>query len=344
MSMSRQKKLLSLALILLVALGAGTALASGAQEGGGADEQEPVTLRLAHISDEEHPSHKGSVAFKEEVEERTDGRITVEIYSNSQLGSAPEYTEQVKLGTLALGLATSGQLQVWIPEYGAVMIPFLFEGYDHAHRALDGEAGELLAEMARDEGFEVLANWEWGFRQLSNSKLPVRRPSDVAQLKMRVPNEIQLQAMYKTLGASTSIIAFPELYQALAQGVVDGQCNPLATIYYQNLYEVQDYVTMLYHVYNTQMLVMSSEVYDSLSEADQTILREAAMSAGKMVRELTVSSEQDLIDMMEDAGIQFNSPDLAPFREAVAPAIDEIADFTGAAFTERFVGLVEEAR
>lgn len=343
--MSRQKKLLSVALILLVAMGAGTALASGAQEGGGADaEQEPVTLRLAHISDEQHPSHKGSVAFKEEVEERTDGRITVEIYSNSQLGSAPEYTEQVKLGTLALGLATSGQLQVWIPEYGAVMIPFLFESYDHAHRALDGEAGELLADMAREEDFEVLANWEWGFRQLSNSRMPVRTPNDVSQLKMRVPNEIQLQAMYKTLGASTSIIAFPELYQALAQGVVDGQCNPIATIYYQNLYEVQDYVTMLYHVYNTQMLVMSSEVYDSLSAEDQTILKEAAMNAGKMVRELTVSSEQDLIDTMKDEGIQFNSPDLSPFREAVAPAIDEIADFTGADFTERFVGLVEEAR
>jgi tripartite ATP-independent transporter DctP family solute receptor len=318
--------------------------AAGQKETPAAEAQKPMTLRLAHISDTEHPSHKGSVMFKELVEQRTDGLVKIEIFPNSSLGSAPEYTEQIKLGTVDLGLSTSGQLQVWVPNYGAVMIPFLFDDYDHAHRALDGEAGQLLADMALEENFVVLANWEWGFREITNSKLPITKPADVAKLKMRVPNEIQLQAMYETLGATTAVVAFPELYMALAQGVVDGQCNPVATIFFQKFYEVQDYMSVTNHVYNTQMLVMSDKLWNSLSAETQSILKDAAMEAGKKVRELTISSEQDLISQLEDKGMQVNYPDLGPFREKMDPAIERIADFSGREFTEQFVDLVNQVR
>ena len=305
---------------------------------------EKKVLRLAHISDEEHPSHKGSLLFKEVVEKRTDGQFVIEIFSNSTLGSAPEYTEQMKLGAVDLGLSTSGQLQVWVKEYGGIMIPFLFESYDHAHRALDGKAGELLASLAEKEGFIVLANWEWGFRQITNNKLPIETPEDVAQLKMRVPNEIQLQAMYEALGSTTSIVAFPELYMALAQWVVDGQCNPLATIYHHNLYEVQKYLALTNHVYNTQMLIISENVWNKLDTDTQKIFQEAALEAGKKVRELTVSSEESLIEEMKKKGTVVTYPDLAPFREKMQPAIDRIGEFTGMDFTKQFIQYVDEAR
>lgn len=306
--------------------------------------QKPIVLRLAHISDEEHPSHKASLLFKKLVEERTNGVVKVEVYSNSSLGSAPEYTEQLRLGALELGLVTSGALQVWVPQYGAVMIPFLFESYDHAHRALDGEAGELLASFAKDKGFVILGNWEWGFRQLSNRLLKVEKPSDVALLKMRVPNEIQLEAMYKALGATTSIISFPELYMALAQGVVDGQCNPLATIYYQKLYEVQPYVSILNHVYNTQMLVASEKAWNSLTDDTKAIVLAASKEAGELARELTVNSESQIIELLKEAGVEVNYPDLGPFRDKMGPAIKTISDFSGTEFTQKFVKLVDAAR
>jgi tripartite ATP-independent transporter DctP family solute receptor len=306
--------------------------------------QKPITLRLAHISDTEHPSHKGALLFKKLVEERTNGLVKIEIFPNSSLGSAPEYTEQIKLGTVDLGLSTSGQLQVWVPNYGAVMIPFLFDDYEHAHRALDGKAGQLLADMALKENFVVLANWEWGFREITNSKLPITRPADIAKLKMRVPNEIQLQAMYETLGATTAVVAFPELYMALAQGVVDGQCNPVATIFFQKFYEVQDYMSVTNHVYNTQMLVMSDKVWNKLPAETQSILKDAAMEAGQKVRELTISSEEDLISQLEDKGMQVNYPDLEPFREKMGPAIDRIAEFSGREFTQQFIDLVDQVR
>ena len=340
----RKRLILAIGIIGLIFLCSVSGLfAAGAKEAVSTD-QRAMTLRLAHISDEEHPSHKASMLFKELVEEKTGGVVKVEVFSNASLGSAPEYTEQLQLGALELGLVTSGQLQVWVPEYGAVMIPFLFEGYDHAHRALDGEAGELLADYAAEKGFVVLGNWEWGFRQLSNRLLKVEKPADVARLKMRVPNEIQLEAMYKALGATTSIISFPELYMALAQGVVDGQCNPLSTIYYQKLYEVQPYVTILNHVYNTQMLVASEKAWNSFTDETKQIVLDASAQAGMLARDLTIDSEEELIALLKKAGVQVNYPDLAPFRDRMGPAIKTISDFSGNVFTEKFVQFVEEAR
>ena len=311
---------------------------------GAKDVKKPTVLKLAHISNEQHPSHIASLKFKEIVERETDGNIIIEIYSNASLGSAPEYTEQLKLGTVELGLVTSGQLQVWSKENGAVMIPFLFESYDHAHRALDGEAGKLLADYSRKQGFEVISNWEWGFRQLSNNKLAVTKPEDLARLRMRVPNEIQLMEMYKALGSTTAIIDFPELYMALAQGVVDGQCNPLSTIYYEKLYEVQPYVTILNHIYNTQMLVASEKVWNSLSSEYKRILTKASEEAGELARKLTIESEQEIIELLKKAGVKVNYPDLAPFRAKMDAPKKAIAEYSGVEFTEKFLKLVEEAR
>ena len=186
----------------------------------------------------------------------------------------------------------------------ANLIPFLFESYDHAHRALDGEAGALLASKADGQGMKILSNWEWGFRQVTNNKMPIEKPEDFKQLKMRVPNEIQLEAMYKTLGSTTSIIAFPELYMALAQGVVDGQCNPLSTIYYDKFYEVQKYLTILNHVYNTQMLVMSEKCWNSLTPEQQEIVERASLEAGEVARAENLKSEENIIAEMERLGLK----------------------------------------
>lgn len=301
-------------------------------------------LRLAHISDENHPSHKGSLLFKQLVEERTDGKVEIQIFPNSALGSAPEYTEQMRLGIVDLGLSTSGQLQVWVKEYAAVMIPFLFESYQHAHNALDGEAGDLLASLAEKEDLVVLSNWEWGFRQITNNKKPIKGPKDLEKMKMRVPNEIQLQSMYETLKSVTTVVAFPELYMALSQGVVDGQCNPIPTIYHHKFFEVQKYLAISNHVYNTQMLVASKKKWDSLPENIQKILTECSEVAGLYVRQLTMSSEEELVKEMEDKGMIVTRPDLSAFAKAVKPAVDKVAEFAGKDFTMKFVESVQNAK
>lgn len=301
-------------------------------------------FRLAHISNEGHPAHKGALNLKKLVEARTKGRVKIEIYPNSTLGAAPEYTEQLALGTVDMGLATSGQLQVFVREYAVVMIPFLFESYDHAHRTLDGPAGAMLADMAEGKGFKVLADWEWGFRDITNNKRPIKTPADLVGLKMRVPPEMQLQEMFKALGSSRLVVAFPELYMALAQGVVDGQCNPISTIYDSKFYEVQKYLSITNHSYNSQMLIMSKKIYDTLPGDIKKILKDAAVETAPLVRKLNLEAEEKLIAEMKAKGMTVTYPDLAPFREKVKPALDPIAEFAGRDFTADFLDYVEEAR
>jgi TRAP-type C4-dicarboxylate transport system substrate-binding protein len=119
---------------------------------------------------------------------------------------------------------------------------------------------------------------------------------------------------------------------------------PLSTIYYQKLYEVQPYVTILNHVYNTQMLVASQKAWNSMTEETKQIVLDASAEAGKLARELTIDSEEELIAMLKKSGVDVSYPDLAPFRDKMGPAIKIISDFSGNAFTEKFVKLVEAAR
>jgi TRAP-type C4-dicarboxylate transport system substrate-binding protein len=161
---------------------------------------------------------------------------------------------------------------------------------------------------------------------------------------MRVPSEMQLQETFKALGSHNTVVAFPELYMALAQGVVDGQCNPISTIYDQKFYESQKYLAITNHSYNSEMLIMSKLVYDRLPFEYQEILRDAAIEVAPLVRQLTAESEQGLIDEMEAKGMIVTYPELEAFREATKPAIAPIAKFAGEEFTEEFLKYVEAAR
>ncbi|MGE5604353.1 MAG: TRAP transporter substrate-binding protein, partial [Bacteroidota bacterium] len=155
---------------------------------------------------------------------------------------------------------------------------------------------------------------------------------------------MQLQETFKALGSNCTVVAFPELYMALAQGVVDGQCNPISTIYDQKFYEVQKYLAITNHSYNSEMLVMSKKVWDKMPSNIQKILKEAAKDAAPLVRKLTVDSEQKLINEMKAKGMVVTYPNLAPFREKTKPAITPIAEFAGKDFTAQFLKYVEAAR
>lgn len=302
------------------------------------------TLRLAHNSKETHPIHKGALEFKQLVEERSGGRVKITIFPNQVLGSPPQYTEQLGLGTIDLCLTTEGQLQAYVREYAAVMIPFIFEDYDHAHRVMDGPAGQQLAAMAEAKGFKILADWEWGFKCITNSKKPIVKPADLAGLKFRVPPEIQLIEFFKAMNAPTSVISFNELYMAMSQGVVDGQTNPLYTIYDQKFYEVQKYLALTFDSYNSMKMTMSKKVWDKMPLDLREILQKAAQELAPKVRKMNYDVEQDIIAQLKAKGMTVTTPDVASFKTAVKPAMDVIADYAGKEFTKKFLEQVDAAR
>jgi TRAP-type transport system periplasmic protein len=197
-----------------------------------------------------------------------------------------------------------------------------------------------LAPLAATQGFILLRNWDYGFRNITNSVRPIYAPADVKGLRLRTPHEIQLQAAMEALGAEVQTIAFREVYQALAQKKVDGQENPIAVIYANKFYEVQNHLALTRHVYNCMIHTVSAASWSKLSLAQQTIFREESTSAGNLMRKLIAEAEADQIAKLAAAGLQITEPDASLFHAKMDTAYKRIAAYIGEVNVKTFLRLV----
>jgi tripartite ATP-independent transporter DctP family solute receptor len=303
-----------------------------------------IQLRVALHIDEKHPVYLGAKQMAAKVEERTKGQVKMTLFPNNALGSPPEMLEQVALGTLDMSLNTQGQLENQVKAAATPQIPFIFDDYEHAHRTMDGPAMQWFIPQFEKAGLIYLANWEWGFRNLTNNKRPVTKPEDVKGLKIRVPPEFHLQALFESLGAVVTQIAWPEVYMALAQNVVDGQENPLNAIYYAKFYEVQKQVALTRHAYSCLIPIVSTKTWAKLNAEQKQILKEEAKVSGDWVRKELNNEETDLIGKFEKAGLQVTRPDLKAFRAAIGSANEKIYKRYGEDNVKTFLKFVEDAR
>ena len=303
-----------------------------------------LTLRFAHFAQEDHPANIAAKQFAERVRTRTDGAVRIMIFPNNQLGGPPEQAQQIKLGGIDMGLPTQGQLDKYDKAFGAVPLPFIFDSRELVFRVLDGPAMTWLAPLAEAQGFILLRNWDYGFRNVTNSVRPINAPDDVKGLKLRTPPELQIQASMEALGASVQAIAFPELYLALAQKVVDGEENPIAVIFFNKFYETQKNLAITRHIYNNMIHTIGVNSWKKLSPDQQKIFREESVSAGDLMRKLMADGEEDQIKKLEASGMQVTRPDLAPFRALMEPAYKRIAAYAGEENVAKFREMVEQAR
>ncbi|WP_336057621.1 TRAP transporter substrate-binding protein [Nitratireductor sp. CH_MIT9313-5] len=288
-----------------------------------------TTIRLGHVLPETHSWHVAATGFAEEVAEKTDGRVTVEVFPSGQLGNEKEVIEGLQFGAVQAGVIGSGSFQFLEPKIGIIEMPYAWESREQAFTALDGDLGGALADLLDDKGVVVLAWWETGFRNITNNVRPIAKPEDLDGLKIRVtPDKVRL-ATFEMLGAEPAPLAFGELYSALQQGVFDAQENPLSIIYSSSFFEVQKYVSMTGHIWGAASLVVSKAVWDKISEEDQAVLREAAQSWAVKQREMTAEAEADLQAKLEEKGMSFNTVDKAAFIEAVAPIWESQAEVFG---------------
>jgi len=203
---------------------------------------------------------------------------------------------------------------------------------------------DWLAPLAAAQGFVLLRNWEYGFRNVTNSVRPIHTPDDVKGLKLRTPPELQIQASLEAVGAVVQAIAFPELYLALSQKVVDGEENPIAVIYFNKFYEVQKHLAITRHIYNNMIHTVSAAAWKRLDPGQQAIFREESAAAGDLMRKLIADDEAEQVRKVEAAGMQVTRPDLAPFRSLMGPAYKRIAAYAGEANVKKFQDMAEKLR
>jgi tripartite ATP-independent transporter DctP family solute receptor len=302
---------------------------------------ETVTLRMAHFAAETHPGHLAAVQFAENVTERTGGEVAVELYPANQLGSPPEQLEQTILGAIDMNLPTHGGLDKYERAFGTAMTPFAFSSYEHAHSVLDGEFTDWVAPKIEEQGLVMLSHWEYGFRNITNSIHPINTPEDVVGLKLRTPPELQIVAAMEGLGATTTQIAFPELPNALNQGVVQGQENPVGVIYHYNLDDFQEHMALTRHVYNSMIHVVNKDSWARLTPEQQTIVREESANSSALMRKAVQAQELTEIDGLIARGMKVTTPDLTPFAAQMGDARAKVADYSGAENMEVFLSFLD---
>ena len=283
--------------------------------GGSAKEEQTYTIRIGHSDTTQNLIHVSLEHFAKAVNERTNGRVTIEIYAAEQLGSNKEMIEMVKMGNLDAMMLPSGQQADFCPKFKALSLPFLFSDYKHVYKVLDGEIGQELLEGLEEHNLIQLAYWENGLRQFTNSKRPIEKPEDLAGLKFRTPEDQMTMAIFAAYGASASPFAFSELYLALQQGTFDGQENPVANIYANNFQDVQKYLTMVNYQYQPKDMIFSLTTWNKLPADIQEVLLECAKEFGAEHRKAIVDSEAQMLAELEAAGMEIGYPDTAPFIE-----------------------------
>ena len=281
-------------------------------------------ILLGHALSEGTPASDGLVAFADAVAEGTDGRVTFTIFPNSQLGSETDMLEQVQMGTLGAAAIMCGSMQSLDMRMAIEDLPYMWKDIDHARAAFDGEFGDYLADIMRDQGMEEIAYLEWGYRHITNNTRPIVEPEDLKGLKIRVAQTQLRVDAFEQLGALPTVLAFSELYGALQQGTVDAQENPLSNTVAANFNEVQKYLSLTGHFYNTVMLVIDSDIWATISEEDQAVIREEAAKMEASVREANSANEDGYVQTLIDRGMEVNdNVDTAAFREAMLPVYDK---------------------
>lgn len=322
-------------------LGLGALVTAMAWPIGAAAQAPNVKLKLAHFAADSHPAHIASLQFKKNVEARTKGAVTVDIFPANQLGAPPEQLEQTKLGVIDMNLPTQGQLDKYDKAFATVMTPYAFADYAEAHRVLDGPFHAWVAPRMEKQGIVMLSTWEYGFRNVTNSKRPVNSPADMQGLKIRTPPELQIVAAMEAVGAKVTQIAFPELPAALNQGVVDGQENPIGVIYHFKLYETQKHLALTRHVYNSMNHVINANSWKKLSPEQQTIVREESANAAQLMRKLVAEQEDKELKAIAATGVAVTKPDTAQFRALMGPAYKRIGEYAGQENMDTFLKMLK---
>ncbi len=303
-----------------------------------------VELKLGHFGSDTHPAQIAAKQFAENVEKRTNGAVKIALYPNNALGSPPEVLEQVIMGSVDMSLSGQDQIAKHIRLFDSVGIPFSVGSYEHMDRILDGPFKAWAAPQLDKIGLVYLSSWEWGFRQITNSKRPVLTPDDVKGLKIRTPPAMSYQAAIEALGGNVQTISFSELVMAMRQGVVDGEENPISVIYDLKLYESQKYISLVNYLYSSMCHVVSKRVWDTLTPEQQQIIREESDASRLLMRKLVREAEQQQIEDMKARGIRIDSPDLGPFRDKMGPAYEKIKKNIGADNFDKWMQMAEETK
>lgn len=298
-----------------------------------AADTEPTVIKFSHVVARDTPKGKAADMFAKLVNERSAGKLRVEVYPNSQLYKDGEEMNAIQMGSvqmLAPSLAKFGPLGV--KEFELFDLPFIFDDYSSLHRVTNGAIGASLFKKLEPKGIVGLAYWDNGFKVFSANK-PLRSPADFKGLKMRIQSSKVLDAQMRALGVIPQVMAFSEVYQALQTGVVDGTENPPSNFYTQKMQEVQKYVLESNHGYLGYAVIMNRKFWESLSDEQRKIISSAMQEATRYANAIAQKENADALNAVKASGkTQIITPTAAQrnaLKKALIPVHKKMASRIG---------------
>jgi tripartite ATP-independent transporter DctP family solute receptor len=266
--------------------------------------QAQTVLKIGHVLAKGSHYDIGANVFCENLDKNTQGRYKCQVYPASALGGEREQVEAVQIGTQDLVITSTGPVGNFVPEMKIVDIPFLFRDYDHARKVLDGKIGQDMLAKFPNHGLVALAWSENGFRHMTNNKRAIVSAADASGLKMRtMENKVHMEG-YRAFGIQPTPMAFPEVFGALQQGVVDGQENPIPVILASKFSQVQKHLSLTGHVYSPGLIITSPRIMNKLSDADKLAFYDAAAKSVAATRKKVNDDEANGIAQLEREGMQ----------------------------------------
>jgi tripartite ATP-independent transporter DctP family solute receptor len=296
--------------------------------GGIAAAQAQTEIKFGHVGEPGSLFQLSADEFAERANAKLEEQgldYKVVVFGSSQLGTDEELLQKLLLGTADIALPSTVMSSV-VPEFGLFEMPYLVKDRDHMHKIEQEVVWPTLAPAAEEAGYEVLAVWENGFRNITNNVRPIKTPEDLSGIKLRTPSGEWRVKMFQAYGANPTPMSFSEVFTALQTGVVDGQENPLSQISSAKLHEVQDYLSMTGHVYTPAYVLVGQNRWNSFPEEVRQVLEETAKDTQAFVYENGERLDSELLDQIQaESDIEVNEPD----KDAFIAASDSIYEEFG---------------
>lgn len=333
-----------LAVILVITLMIGSFAACSQSDDGGGTDTKPMVLKFGMVAGNQSNEYKAAEKLAELVNEKSEGKLQIKLYPNSQLGDDRAMLEQLSAGALDMTLAETGRLGIWVPRAELAGLAYMFDDFDHLNRVIyETSYGKDLHKEFYDQfNWKIVATAYNGTRQTSSNKA-INSIEDMAGLKLRTPQHQPLLDYAEFAGATPTPMAFTEVYLALQTNAVDAQENPLSTIKAVKFHEVQDYIAMTNHVINDANYILARETWEEMSEDLQKIYEESVKEAADYHTSLFQDEEKSLIEFFEGEGLTVTTPDLEPFRAAVQKSYVNYYENIGEG-AEKYVEEIQNAR
>lgn len=277
-------------------------------------ETEVKVLTFAHNLPTSHPVHKGVEAFKTHLETLSNGKMSINIYANGNLGTEREVLELLQIGSVSMTKVSASAMSNFVSEYLVLGIPYLFRDKEHFFSVLEGKIGEKLLEKGEYVWLRGLCFYDAGSRSFYTKKKPIKKPSDLEGLKIRVMGDRISVSLVQSLGAAPTPMAFGELYTALQQGVVDGAENNAPSFVTSMHFEVCKYYCLDEHNYLPDVVLIGTKTLEKLTSQEQKWVFEAAKLSAQQQKKFWEEAEIESMEILKASGVEFFFPNKDLFR------------------------------